>query len=111
MKNLFSVVALMVALFFFSSGSAVAQSGNGNGSGGNNGAAIAAFNQNCSHSGPVEATDPQVLIICLDGGAITRVFIVPKINCNQVDCTLIRIGILGYVDFDCEGNVMNVVCN
>jgi len=108
MKQVLTVAALVATLFFFGTSTASAQ--NGNGQGGNNGQAIAAFNQNCTYNGAVTTSAPQVISSCFAGGFLTRVYILPKVNCNQVDCTLIRIAAVGYVDFGCDGQVVATVC-
>ena len=104
MKKLtFTAILLAILSFSLNTNMVVAQ---GNGSG----KAIAAFHQSCNYQGAVSATEPSVVGACFVSGFITRVNIIPKINCQQIDCSLIRIGAVGYVEFGCDGDVINVVC-
>jgi hypothetical protein len=108
--------ACLFVLLLMGAVSANAQ-GNGNSNANPNGnenyyigRAIGAFNGGCAgHTGPLNG-QVETIGICFVSGFITRVILTPQINCHQVDCDLIRIAPVGYVDFDCEGNVMSVSC-
>ncbi len=108
MKRFFAVALLLVAFGSLS----FAQNGNGNGN--NNqliGRAIGAFNGGCAGPsiGPLDGS-VETVGICFAGGFITRVLLYRHVNCQQVDCLAIRFAPIGYVDFDCDNNVINVSC-
>ena len=73
------------------------------------GKAIAAFRQSCGYAGAVE-TQSQVTGICFVEGFTSEVLIVANLNCQQVNCDLVRIALLARVQFDCDGNVTSVEC-
>jgi hypothetical protein len=75
------------------------------------GQAMGAFRTNCHVEGPLKA-GVTTIGTCEDGngGSMTRVTLFPKLNCRLVDCDLVRPAPLGYVDFDCDGNITQVVC-
>lgn len=104
MKKLFTITTLAAAMLFTGMD---AQAQNENAL---KGQAIAAFNQECDYQGAVEATDPVVISACFAGGFVIEVNIIPKINCNQVDCSLIRIGVVGRVHFFCDNSPDLVEC-
>ena len=104
MKKFIALAAMTIAMMFVGMDNAAAQNDNGLA-----GRAIAEFNQSCNYQGAVE-TNVNVVSACFAGGFITEVLIFPKINCNQVDCTLIRVGPIGKVTFGCENDVISVEC-
>ncbi len=115
MKKHFLSICLFVMVLLVSATMANAQNnGNGNANGSGDhliGRATGAFNSGCtSYNGPMNA-QVSTVGICFVSGFITRVSFYPQVNCQQVDCNLIRFGAIGYVDFDCEGNVTVVHCN
>jgi hypothetical protein len=74
------------------------------------GRAIGAFNGGCAgHTGPLNGS-VSTIGICFVEGFITRVTLYPQVNCQQVDCELIRLAPVGYVDFGCDGEVIGVSC-
>lgn len=86
-----------------------------NGGGSDNqliGRAIGAYNSGCpgDYNGAIEG-QVEVRGICFVSGFIRRVVLYPKINCQVVDCQTIRYAPVGYVDFDCEDNIINVSCD
>lgn len=88
--------------------------GNGTGNGANNrliGRAIGAFNSGCGGPsiGPLDGA-VETVGICFAGGFLTRVLLYRQVNCQQIDCNAIRFAPVGYVTFDCEGNVLGVSC-
>jgi hypothetical protein len=108
-KILFRLSAALLLLMAVAT-TAYAQNGNGN----DNqliGRAIGAFNGGCAGpaigplNGSVETTG-----ICFVSGFLQRVILFRQVNCQQVDCNAIRLAPVGYVDFDCEGNITNVSC-
>ena len=107
MKNLILGASTLLLCFCFSA-TAFAQGGNGNGN--MSGQAMAAFHSTCDYQGAVETADPYVVSACFAGGFITEVLILPKINCNVVDCSVIRVGAVGKVTFGCDGSVIGVEC-
>ena len=69
-----------------------------------------AFNKSCRSLGAIKVTKPFAIMPCYNAGYIMRVNIIPIINCYQVNRSLIRIGAIGHVDFNCAGTVIGVVC-
>ncbi len=110
MKKLLYRLAAMMVIVLALSLHAFAQNGNG----GDNqliGRAKGAFNGGCAGPaiGPLDGV-VETVGICFNGGFITRVLLFRHVNCQQVDCNAIRFAPVGYVDFDCENNVLNVSC-
>lgn len=70
----------------------------------------AAFNSSCGGVGNVIVSSPTIISACFVDGFITRYFIIEVQNCNQVDCTIARPRVYGYVETGCDGEVINVVC-
>ena len=115
-KHFLSICLFMMVLMASATLSNAQNNGNGNGNANGSGdhligRATGAFNSGCSnYNGPMNSSVSTVGI-CFVSGFITRVTFYPQVNCQQVDCNLIRFGALGNVDFDCEGNVIGVTCN
>ena len=112
MKNYIFSLGLLLAFSLLMSNTSFGQNGNGN----LNeqqliGLATGAFQSSCSapSSGAMIGT-VSTTAICINGGFLSRVTFFPKLNCNQVDCDLVRVGPIGYVDFDCENNIIGVTC-
>lgn len=101
---------MVCAMLFFGLENAAAQNGNGGTNGAGGGTITAAFNQECNFNGPVTIAYSDVVSSCFAGGFITDYYIIPKINCNAVDCSVILIGIIGKVTTGCDGDVISVEC-
>lgn len=74
------------------------------------GKSIAAYHTQCgTYNGPIEGS-ANVVSICFAGGFITEVVLTRKVNCQQVDCDLIRLAPLARVTFGCDGELISVEC-
>jgi hypothetical protein len=103
MKNFFACFAFVCLLF---AGSQL-QAQNNNGF---IGRAIAAYNTQCgNYNGPIEGS-AGVISACFAGGFITEVTLVPKVNCQQIDCSLIRLAPLARVYFGCDNEIISIEC-
>ncbi len=110
MKKLLFSAVLTLAVFCWCSLGASAQAQSGGQGQGLIGQAIGAFHSNCGPAQlPLQGFVNEPIGGC-EGNETIRVYLVWKPNCNQVPCELILLGPVGYVDFDCDGNVLSVTC-
>lgn len=113
MKNTLIRLIAFMAFAYCTFSFAAAQNNNNNGNTDNQliGRATGAFNGGCAGPaiGPLNGA-VEIIGSCFNGGFIKRVLFFRQVNCHQVDCNAIRFAPVGYVDFDCEGNVIGVSC-
>ena len=76
--------------------------------GNHNALAISAFRQSCNYTGAIRASAPWPVAKCFTG-FVMRINIIPKIKFSKF-ASVLRIGAVGHVDIDCNGNVVNVTC-
>lgn len=72
--------------------------------------ATAAIRQECGATGALTSSGITTIGICFVDGFLKRVEVISKGHCPSNEPCLIKPVYYGYVDFDCDGNVMNVVC-
>jgi hypothetical protein len=103
MKKIFACFAFVCLLI---AGSQV-QAQNDNGLVGK---AIAAYHTQCgTYNGPIEGS-AGIVSACFVDGFITEVVLTRKVNCQQIDCTLIRLSPIARVTFGCDGEIISVEC-